>query len=111
MNRASRSATANARSWLGFCLRCAVALAVGSCASDADPRDAGVADAAVAVTVAALTVDIHNWTELQAMENNLHGDYRLANDIDCTTFDYGDGKGFKRVGYGGSTFNPFTGTF
>src|SRR5262245_32229471 len=58
------------------------------------PIDEGATAGSVAVVRAPLVTDIHNCTELQAMSSNLDGDYRLANDIDCTTYDYGDGKGF-----------------
>jgi hypothetical protein len=54
---------------------------------------------------------IHNCVELQAMQNDLAGNYRLANDIDCTycTQDpagalYNGGAGFEPVG-------TFTGKF
>ena len=54
---------------------------------------------------------IHNCEELQAMENDLAGNYKLANDIDCTycTQDpngalYNGGEGFEPVG-------TFTGIF
>jgi hypothetical protein len=46
--------------------------------------------------------------ELQNIRNNLAGDYYLANDIDCSGFDYGDGKGFMPIGTEGT---KFTGTF
>ncbi|RLG28463.1 hypothetical protein DRO03_09765, partial [Methanosarcinales archaeon] len=51
---------------------------------------------------------ITNCTELQNIRNNLDGDYYLANDIDCSAFDYGDGKGFMPIGTYDSVF---TGTF
>jgi hypothetical protein len=51
---------------------------------------------------------ITNCTELQNIHNNLAGDYYLANDIDCSGFDYGDGKEFMPIGNWSS---KFTGTF
>jgi parallel beta-helix repeat protein len=47
-------------------------------------------------------------TELQNIDHDLTGDYYLANDISCSGFDYGDGKGFMPIGASGS---QFTGTF
>jgi PGF-pre-PGF domain-containing protein len=48
-------------------------------------------------------------TELQDIRNDLTGDYYLANDIDCSGFDYdGDGKGFMPIG---NSSSQFTGTF
>ncbi len=55
-------------------------------------------------------------TQLQAMRDNLTANYILMNNIDCSGFDYGDGKGFKPVGSGeinscGSTsYSPFIGS-
>jgi hypothetical protein len=47
--------------------------------------------------------------ELQNMKDDLTGDYYLANDINCSGFDYaGDGKGFMPVG---TLSNKSTGTF
>jgi RHS repeat-associated protein len=60
----------------------------------------------------ALVIAIHNCAELQAMENDLSGDYQLANDIDCAGFDpEGNGKGFRPVGIGGWIYTPFEGHF
>jgi len=50
---------------------------------------------------------INNCSSLQDMENNLSAHYVLVNDIDCSGFDYGDGKGFKPVG---TSTTPFTGS-
>jgi hypothetical protein len=47
--------------------------------------------------------------DLQAIDNNLTASYRLLNDIDCTGFDYGDGKGFKPIAEG-PEWEPFMGT-
>ena len=41
---------------------------------------------------------ITNCTELQNICNDLTGDYYLAKDINCSGFDYGDGKGFMPIG-------------
>ena len=57
---------------------------------------------------AVITTAITTCQELQNIRNNLSGDYYLANDIDCSGFDYGDGKGFMPIGDGS---NRFTGTF
>jgi hypothetical protein len=46
--------------------------------------------------------------QLQNMRNDVSGDYYLANDINCSGFDYGDGKGFMPVA---TSSNTFTGTF
>ncbi|MBC2708936.1 MAG: PGF-pre-PGF domain-containing protein [ANME-2 cluster archaeon] len=47
--------------------------------------------------------------DLQNISNNLAGDYYLANDIDCSGFDYdSDGKGFMPIG---NSSSQFTGTF
>ena len=58
---------------------------------------------------------ITNCVELQAMQNDLAGNYKLANDIDCTycTQDpagalYNAGAGFEPVG---TIATPFTGVF
>src|SRR5689334_17001228 len=62
----------------------------------------------VGATASALEdVDIHDCAELQAMENDLAGSYRLAADIDCTSFDYGDGKGFRPIGRDAEEYSPF----
>ena len=51
---------------------------------------------------------ITNVTQLQAMENNLDGDYELGNDINASaTSAWNGGAGFAPVG---STAAPFTGT-
>lgn len=47
---------------------------------------------------------ISSCAELQAMENDLDGDYLLTQDIDCAGFDAGDGKGFRPVGTDGAEF-------
>jgi len=47
---------------------------------------------------------ISDCQELQDMQTDLSASYVLVNDIDCTGFDAGDGKGFLPVG-------PFSGTF
>jgi hypothetical protein len=50
----------------------------------------------------ALVTEIQTCAQLQAMENDLSGDYRLAQDVDCLNFDPdADGKGFRPVGVGG----------
>jgi hypothetical protein len=60
----------------------------------------------------ALVIAIHDCAELQAMENDLSGDYQLANDVNCTGFDPdADGKGFRPVGIGGWIYTPFEGHF
>ena len=47
--------------------------------------------------------------ELQNIRNDVTGDYYLANDINCSGFDYaGDGKGFMPIG---TLSSKFTGTF
>ena len=47
-------------------------------------------------------------TELQNIRNDLTADYYLANDIDCSGFDYGDdGEGFMPIGWS----SKFTGKF
>jgi hypothetical protein len=51
---------------------------------------------------------ISTCAQLQNMTANLTGSYVLANDINCSGFDYGDGGGFMPVG---SDSAPFTGTF
>ncbi|NMX21299.1 hypothetical protein C5S30_02440 [ANME-1 cluster archaeon GoMg4] len=51
---------------------------------------------------------ITNCTELQNIRNDLTGNYYLANDINCSGFDYGDGKGFMPIE---NLSNPFNGTF
>ena len=51
---------------------------------------------------------ITNCEELQNIRNGLAGDYYLANDVNCSGFDYGDGKGFMPIG---TSSNKFTGTF
>ena len=51
---------------------------------------------------------ITNCTELQNICNDLSGNYYLANDINCSGFDYGDGKGFMPIG---TSSSKFTGTF
>lgn len=52
-------------------------------------------------------VEIHNCDELQAMGDDLSGNYRLANNIDCTaTSTWNSGAGFSPIGTGSS----FTGT-
>ncbi len=61
-----------------------------------------------AVTRAALDINIYDCADLQDMEDDLEGSYVLANDIDCTGFNPGDGKGFRPVG---TTNNEFTGQF
>ncbi len=44
-------------------------------------------------------VSISNCTELQAMQNDLHGIYYLTNDIDCSdTRNWNSGEGFEPVG-------------
>jgi hypothetical protein len=45
--------------------------------------------------------------QLQAMSQSLAAHYRLVTDIDCASFDYGDGGGFLPVG---SELDPFTGS-
>lgn len=42
-------------------------------------------------------VSINNCQQLQNIENNLSLSYELAHTIDCSEFDYGDGKGFKPI--------------
>jgi len=49
-------------------------------------------------------------SDLQAIWNNLSGDYVLVNNINCSGFDYGDGKGFKPIGNSTDGYK-FTGTF
>ncbi len=51
------------------------------------------------------TVYISNCQELQGMQNNIHANYILANDIDCSeTRNWNNGSGFRPVG-------TFTGNF
>jgi hypothetical protein len=60
----------------------------------------------------ALVTEIQTCAQLQAMENDLSGDYRLAQDVDCLNFDPdADGKGFRPVGVGGWVYTPFEGHF
>lgn len=47
--------------------------------------------------------DISTCAELQTMSSG--GNYVLVNDIDCSGFDYGDGKGFNPVDLGSGTFD------
>ena len=64
---------------------------------------------AVSITPAMAATPITNCTELQDIRNDLNGDYYLANDIDCSGFDYdSDGKGFMPIG---NLSSNFTGTF
>ena len=67
---------------------------------------------AVFLTMSAADVfgltEINDCSALQDMEDNLTEDYKLVNDIDCSGFDYGDGKGFKPIG---DNLNKFTGSF
>ena len=59
--------------------------------------------------VSAVDVAISDCTELQNMQNDLAGNYYLANDIDCSvTSSWNSGAGFVPVG---SAATPFTGTF
>lgn len=52
--------------------------------------------------------EIHNVTELQAMQDNLAEDYVLANDIDASeTATWNDGAGFAPIG---AETTPFTGS-
>jgi hypothetical protein len=62
---------------------------------------------AASITPALAATAITNCTELQNIRNNLSDDYYLANDINCSGFDY-DGKGFMPIG---NPSNKFTGTF
>ena len=49
---------------------------------------------------------IHNCSQLQAMQQNLGGNYTLANDIDCSdTANWNDGNGFLPVGWDGDVFS------
>ena len=57
---------------------------------------AGGASSATAITTC---------EELQNISNNLSGDYYLAYDINCSGFDYGDGKGFMPIGTFSGTFD------
>jgi hypothetical protein len=64
---------------------------------------------AASVAPALAATAITTCTELQNIHNNLAGDYYLANDIDCSGFDYdSDGKGFMPIG---TSSSQFTGTF
>jgi hypothetical protein len=50
-------------------------------------------------------IAISSCEELQEINNNLSGNYYLANDFDCAGFDFGDGGGFMPLG---NADNPFT---
>jgi len=64
---------------------------------------------AASIAPALADTAITNCMELQNIHSNLGGDYYLANDIDCSGFDYdSDGKGFMPIG---TSSSPFTGTF
>jgi len=52
---------------------------------------------------------ICNCTALQAMNDERNANYALNQDIDCTGFDSGDGKGFNPVGK--DSYNKFYGNF
>jgi hypothetical protein len=43
-------------------------------------------------------VEIDTCAELQAMELDLCGTYKLVADVDCSSFDAGDGGGFRPIG-------------
>jgi len=56
-----------------------------------------------------MAIKIYNVVDLQNIENNLAGDYELANDIDASeTRNWNGGLGFDPVG---KAVNPFTGSF
>jgi len=56
-----------------------------------------------------MAILIHNVAELQAMNNDLFGEYELANDIDATeTITWNGGAGFIPIG---KEFNNFMGKF
>lgn len=55
-----------------------------------------------------ISYEISNCQELQDMQYDLSGEFKLINDIDCSdTEDWNDGDGFEPIGRGG---NEFTGT-
>ncbi len=59
-------------------------------------------------------IPIRTCLELQAMEDDLGGDYELMNDIDCAeTAAWNGGQGFNPVGYyiDNDSYRRFTGTF
>jgi hypothetical protein len=57
---------------------------------------------------ASLGTPITTCADLQNISNDLAGDYYLANDIDCSGFDFGDGNGFMPIG---NSSSQFTGIF
>jgi len=61
------------------------------------------------LTFSAFAVDISTCDELQNMSLNSVVDYYLVNDINCTGYDYGDGKGFMPIGNGSTGFTWFQG--
>ena len=95
-----------------LCAAVAICLAVLSCNKSPSPdREVQATRLALGGSSGGTPTDIHTCAELQAMELDLAGSYRLANDVDCTGFDHGDGGGWKPVGFGGTTFAPYTGQF
>ncbi|MCD4816173.1 MAG: hypothetical protein K8R06_07210, partial [Methanosarcinales archaeon] len=63
---------------------------------------------AASITPAMAATPITTCADLQNIRNNLAGDYYLANDINCSGFDYGDEKGFMPIG---NSSYRFIGTF
>jgi len=56
-----------------------------------------------------MVVKIFDWNDLDAVRNDLTGDYQLVNDLDSSTDGYaGIGDDFDRIG---DENNRFTGTF
>ena len=49
--------------------------------------------------------EIQTWNDLDAIRNNLDGDYVLMNDLECAA---NSGRGWQPIG---TSTNPFTGTF
>ena len=73
------------------------------------------------VVNASPAVEIRNWHDLDAVRDNLSGNYVLMNDLDATTAGYAElaseaaneGKGWQPIGIyqEDESFDPFTGTF
>ncbi|WP_417909518.1 thrombospondin type 3 repeat-containing protein [Candidatus Electronema sp. PJ] len=56
----------------------------------------------------AAALAISTCAELQGINNDLSGEYYLANNVNCAGFDAGDGNGFLPIG---NEATPFVGTF
>jgi hypothetical protein len=103
-----RSLSARARAALFGAALASIFIAFSSCTDRESAKE--LAPQVGERSLALLTV-IDTCAELQAMENDLSGDYQLGSDVDCAGFDVGDGKGFRPVGVGGWVYTPFEGHF